>query len=109
MRNISDTMMTLAAIAPFADAPVRIVDVANARLNSVAQFLEHPVLTGRDRWRTVGTPGGAIEALLPPAGLTEVTPVMNPVPAVGQHTDDILRALGRTDTDIAALRRDGVV
>ena len=32
MRDISDTMMTLAAIAPFADAPVRIVDVANTRL-----------------------------------------------------------------------------
>ncbi len=32
MRNISDTMMTLAAIAPFADAPIRIVDVANTRL-----------------------------------------------------------------------------
>lgn len=32
MRDISDTMMTLAAIAPFADAPVRIVDVANCRV-----------------------------------------------------------------------------
>jgi 3-phosphoshikimate 1-carboxyvinyltransferase len=32
MRDISDTMMTLAAIAPFADAPVRIVDVANTRV-----------------------------------------------------------------------------
>jgi 3-phosphoshikimate 1-carboxyvinyltransferase len=32
MRDISDTMMTLAAIAPFADAPVRIVDIANCRV-----------------------------------------------------------------------------
>ncbi|WP_026212245.1 3-phosphoshikimate 1-carboxyvinyltransferase [Longispora albida] len=32
MRDISDTMPTLAAIAPFADGPVRIVDVANTRL-----------------------------------------------------------------------------
>jgi 3-phosphoshikimate 1-carboxyvinyltransferase len=32
MRDISDTMMTLAAIAPFADAPIRIVDVANTRV-----------------------------------------------------------------------------
>ncbi|RQX15297.1 3-phosphoshikimate 1-carboxyvinyltransferase [Micromonospora ureilytica] len=32
MRDISDTMMTLAAIAPFADAPTRITDVANCRL-----------------------------------------------------------------------------
>jgi 3-phosphoshikimate 1-carboxyvinyltransferase len=32
LRDISDTMPTLAAIAPFADAPVRIVDVANTRV-----------------------------------------------------------------------------
>ena len=32
MRDISDTMPTLAAIAPFADSPVRIVDVANTRV-----------------------------------------------------------------------------
>ncbi|WP_149178963.1 3-phosphoshikimate 1-carboxyvinyltransferase [Streptomyces sp. TRM49041] len=32
MRDISDTMPTLAAIAPFADGPVRIEDVANTRL-----------------------------------------------------------------------------
>ncbi len=32
MRDISDTMPTLAAVAPFADGPVRIVDVANTRV-----------------------------------------------------------------------------
>lgn len=32
MRDISDTMPTLAAIAPFADAPVRIEDVYNTRV-----------------------------------------------------------------------------
>jgi itaconate CoA-transferase len=83
--------------------------VANARLNSVAQFLDHPVLAGRDRWRTVGTPGGDIQALLPPANLSDLDPVMNPVPAIGEHTEDILRSLGRTDTAIAALRADGVI
>ncbi|WP_181809616.1 3-phosphoshikimate 1-carboxyvinyltransferase, partial [Streptomyces shenzhenensis] len=32
MRDISDTMPTLAAVAPFADGPVRIEDVANTRV-----------------------------------------------------------------------------
>ncbi|MBT2442830.1 3-phosphoshikimate 1-carboxyvinyltransferase [Streptomyces sp. ISL-36] len=32
MRDISDTMPTLAALAPFADGPVRIEDVANTRV-----------------------------------------------------------------------------
>ncbi len=82
-------------------------NVANARMNSVAQFLDHPVLAGR--WRTVATPGGDIEALLPPVRLADTESVMSPVPALGEHTDVILRGLGRTDTEIAALRAAHVV
>jgi len=83
--------------------------VAHARLNSVADFLDHPVLAGRDRWRTVATPGGDIQALLPPANLTGMASAMNPVPALGEHTTAILRGLGRSDADIAALRAEGII
>jgi formyl-CoA transferase len=83
--------------------------VAHARLRSVPEFLAHPVLTGRDRWRTVATPGGPVRALLPPADVSGVTPRMDPVPAVGEHTDQVLRSLGRTDDDIARLRGQGVI
>ncbi|MEU6710215.1 3-phosphoshikimate 1-carboxyvinyltransferase [Nonomuraea sp. NPDC046802] len=57
MRDISDTVPTLAAIAPFADAPVRIEDVYNVRvkecdrLEACAENLRRlgvPVTTGRD-------------------------------------------------------------
>jgi 3-phosphoshikimate 1-carboxyvinyltransferase len=57
MRDISDTMPTLAAIAPFADGPVRIEDVYNTRvkecdrLEACAQNLRAlgvPVQLGRD-------------------------------------------------------------
>lgn len=68
--------------------------VANARLNQVADFLEHPVLAGRDRWRPVPVPGGTVDALLPPVDIAGVEPVMGPVPALGEHTDGILRELG---------------
>jgi len=83
--------------------------VANSRLNSVTDFLDHPVLAERDRWRSVDTPNGTIQALLPPANLTNLDPVMNPVPAVGEHTDRILRDLGRDEATVAALHADGVV
>jgi formyl-CoA transferase len=43
-------------------------------------------------------------ALRPPVDLAGIEPVMGPVPAAGEHTDAILRELGRTDETIAALR-----
>jgi formyl-CoA transferase len=67
------------------------------------------MLLGRDRWRQVDTPGGPVRALLPPVTLDGVTARMDAVPSVGEHTDTILRALGRTDTDIARLRADGTI
>ncbi|WP_030933899.1 CaiB/BaiF CoA transferase family protein [Streptomyces sp. NRRL B-24720] len=94
-----------------ADA-VKLLDeakVANARLNSVAEYWEHPVLAGRDRWRDVATPGGPVRALLPPATISGLSPRMDPVPAVGEHTDDVLRGLGYDDPAISALRADGAV
>ncbi|MEV6108363.1 CaiB/BaiF CoA-transferase family protein [Streptomyces sp. NPDC051940] len=83
--------------------------IANARLNSVAQYWNHPVLSGRDRWRDVGTPGGPVRALLPPATLRGVTPRMDPVPAVGEHTTGVLRSLGYDDEEIAGLHAGGCV
>jgi formyl-CoA transferase len=83
--------------------------IANARLNQVRDFLDHPVLAARERWWPVDVPGGTISALRPPVDITGVEPVMGPVPALGAHTDAILRELGRTDAEIAALRERHVV
>lgn len=83
--------------------------IANARINQVRDFLDHPVLAGRKRWRDVDVPGGRVAALRPPADLAGTEPVMGPVPAAGQHTDAILRELGRDAGDIAALRASGVI
>jgi formyl-CoA transferase len=104
LRRRFDTLGTAAAIALLDEA-----GVANGRVNTVAEFLDHPVLAGRGRWRTVGTPNGDIRALRPPADLAGVTPVMNPVPAPGEHTDAVLRSLGRDDDAIAALRAEKAI
>jgi len=95
-----------------ADAVIALLDkagIAVARINQVEDFLTHPVLAERNRWRTVGVPGGTVDALLPPVDLGGVEPVMGAVPAVGEKTDEILRELGRSEADIAALRRDAVI
>jgi itaconate CoA-transferase len=83
--------------------------IANARLNQVRDFLDHPVLEKRERWLPVDVPGGTIAALRPPVDIAGVEPVMGPVPALGAHTDAILRELGRTDDQITSLRGRGVV
>jgi crotonobetainyl-CoA:carnitine CoA-transferase CaiB-like acyl-CoA transferase len=38
--------------------------IAVAAVNTVTEFLDHPVLAGRDRWRTVHTEAGEIRSLL---------------------------------------------
>jgi len=68
--------------------------IANARLRSVREFLDHPQLQARDRWRDVGSPAGPLHALLPPGLPTDTEPVMAPIPEVGEHTATILSELG---------------
>jgi formyl-CoA transferase len=83
--------------------------VANGRMNTMPDFLAHPVLAQRGRWRSVGSPGGEIDVLAPPVTFAGVEPNLGPVPATGAHTDAILAELGRTDDQIADLRADRTV
>jgi itaconate CoA-transferase len=83
--------------------------VATGAVRSMAEFLEHPVLRDRLRWQDVGSPGGVVEMLIPPTGLAGVVPRMDPVPALGAHTDEILAGLGFTAEEADELRSNGVV
>ena len=86
------------------------IAIACAGVNDVAAFLDHPVLAARDRWHDVAVPGGAtVRALFPPADLAGLPARMDPVPAVGEHTEAILTELGRTGEEIEALRGAGVI
>ncbi len=68
--------------------------IANARMNTIDEFVAHPQLRARDAWRTVGSSVGPIPALVPPVRMEGVEPVMGPIPALGEQTDAILRELG---------------
>lgn len=85
--------------------------IANAGVNSVEEFLRHPVLTERDRWRDIAVPGapGPVQALLPPVDLGGVGPRMDPVPEAGRDTGRILAGLGRSRAEIGRLCARGVV
>ncbi len=68
--------------------------IANAHMNTVEAFLEHPQLHERGRVHKVGSPSGPVTSFLPALTIPGMTPVMGPVPAVGEHTDAILAELG---------------
>jgi crotonobetainyl-CoA:carnitine CoA-transferase CaiB-like acyl-CoA transferase len=81
-------------------------DIANARLNTMQQFWEHPQLVARGRWGKVGSPAGELDALKPPANISDMEPRMGPVPAVGEHSAAILAELGYNGAQIARLREE---
>ena len=83
--------------------------IANARMNSMAEVWAHPQLKARERWQSVDSPTGAIPALLPPGRNSAFDYRMDAIPAVGQHTEAILRELGQGDDAIARLRTAGAI
>jgi itaconate CoA-transferase len=83
--------------------------IANARLRTVRDFLEHPQLRARERWRKVGSPAGSLHTLLPPVVMYGAEPLMAPVPEVGEHTDGILAELGYDEEAVARLRQEEAI
>ena len=83
--------------------------IANARMNTMQEFWEHPQLQARKRWREVDSPVGPLKALLPPVTMRDVEPRMDPIPALGEQTEQILRSLGYQDEQISQLRAERVI
>ncbi|HXT70452.1 MAG TPA: CaiB/BaiF CoA-transferase family protein [Vicinamibacterales bacterium] len=83
--------------------------IAHARMNSIPDFLAHPQLEARDRWHTVETPAGPIRALAPPVTIDNAPPRMDAVPALGEHTDNVLTELGFSRDAIDTWRAGGTI
>jgi len=83
--------------------------IANARVNTMHDVWAHPQLKARDRWTEVETPAGNIPALLPPGMSRRDTPRMGAVPALGQHTENILTELGYSARQICEIRDAGAI
>jgi itaconate CoA-transferase len=95
--------------AAVATARLEAADIAFARRNDVAGFLQHPQLVERGRWCTIDSPVGDLRALKPPLEIEGMAPVMGRVPAPGEHTDRILGELGFDAGEIAAFRKEQVI
>ncbi len=84
-------------------------NIANARINQMADVWAHPQFAARGRWRDVTTPAGPIPALLPPGAADAFQPRMDAIPALGEHTEAVLGELGYSDAEIESLRAAGAV
>jgi itaconate CoA-transferase len=84
-------------------------NIANARVNSVREFLQHPQLAERDCWREVDSPAGPVRALVPPVRIQDVEPAMGAIPALGQHSKAILAELDFDQRTIAQWAESGVI
>jgi itaconate CoA-transferase len=84
-------------------------EIANAKLNSMQEFWEHPQLRARERWCSVGTPAGPVNAMKPPFNLDGFEPRMDAVPALGAHSAAILAELGFSSTNIANMKSGGII
>ena len=83
--------------------------IANAQVNAMAEVWSHEQLAHRNRWALIETPVGKMPALIPPGSWSQGPPRMDPVPEVGEHTDSILRNLGKTNLQIDQMRARGSI
>jgi itaconate CoA-transferase len=83
--------------------------IGNARMNDMHEVWDHAQLHARKRQVEVMTPVGPVKAMLPPGVPDDFEPRMDPIPAIGQHTDAILGELGYAPAQIKTLREQGAV
>ena len=83
--------------------------IANAHLNDMAGLWQHEQLKARNRWTEIDTPNGQIPALLPPGLNNSYQYRMDPIPAVGQHTESILKELGIDSATIESMRSSSAI
>ena len=72
-------------------------DVPWAEVNDVGALLEHPQLRARARWTQVDTPSGPAPALKSPLQAAGSVESGMAVPALGEHTAEVLAHVGQPD------------
>ena len=83
--------------------------VPAAPVNDIAEALENPFVTEHDRLQTLVHPSAGEYRLVAPPVRTHEPPPSRPAPALGEHTDALLAALGYDAERRDRLRASGVI
>jgi len=108
--ELDAVISTWAAGRPLAECrkAAEAAGLGHARLNRPTEVLTHPQLTERGRWQEIGSPAGPVLGLLPPPESADWDWRLDPIPALGEHTEPVLRELGFSAEDLAVMRAEGV-
>ena len=67
--------------------------IAMARVNDLADVWQHEQLRARGRFVEVDTPGGPLELLAEPFGISEWSPGRRRIPALGEHDPAVVEGI----------------
>jgi itaconate CoA-transferase len=91
-------------------ARLEAADVPWGRVNSIAEVIRHPQLETRERWsRVLLEDKTSAEILTPPFLIDGLITTAESIPAVGEHTVQVMADLGFSDAEVAMVRANGVV
>jgi crotonobetainyl-CoA:carnitine CoA-transferase CaiB-like acyl-CoA transferase len=95
--ELDEIIAAWAATKTFAEASAAAesATIGWARLNTPLDVLDHPQLSERERWVDTDSPGGEFPSLRPPANCADWDWTAGSVPALGEHTDEVLAELDR--------------
>jgi crotonobetainyl-CoA:carnitine CoA-transferase CaiB-like acyl-CoA transferase len=81
----------------------------HGEVRGIGEVLAHPQVIARKMIREMESPVGPIPVVASPLHMSDSEARYDPIPALGEDTEPILRELGYGDADIEKLRRDKVI